>query len=128
VDQSQLVTDKVVAGEDLVRSLERAGMQVRAAFWLHFPQETVWRLLIASEGADRDLRAEHVRLSQVIAQNPRWSSLLTSSDVRIISPNDKLIGLMSRGLTAPIASGTRWLRNVVNGTLIEDALIYRLAA
>ena len=67
MDQSQLVTEKVVAGEELVRSLENAGMQVRAALWLHFPQEMVWRLLIASEGADHDLRAEHLRLSQVIA-------------------------------------------------------------
>lgn len=52
---------------------------------------------------------------------------LSLQDVALVKPDAPLVTLLARAVaTVPGIGGIRFTRNVVSGTLIEDAYIYRL--
>ncbi len=129
MDQASLVNDRSVrAGTQLIKLLEQAGMKIESALWINDPEWGSPRLLLATEGASFDLRQEYLRLSTVMNNNPQIEATVSSSDVMIVEHANKTLRLLSKGLGKPVKNKTVWRRSTVGGTIIEDALIYRLAA
>jgi hypothetical protein len=129
MDQALLVNEAAVrAGEQLIAALEVRGMSIESAFWLNEPEHSEWRLLLATKGAAKDPLGEYLLLSRTLREMPEIAAVLSSSDLRITKTKDKTVLLLRQGLSGPVEPLTRWRRSAVRGNMIEDALIYRLAA
>ncbi len=128
-----LSTEQIGAGEELVRALDDAGVRVTAALWYFDEDAQRWKLLLASpQVAARGPRELYGRI-QAVMNDPRASSTVESvidlSDVNVLPADDPLVDLL-RGSLGELRGihRVRFTNNVVNGHVIADALIYRLAA
>ena len=113
---TQLTPELITEGAKLVEALDLAGIAPDAALWMYFPDVSAWKLLLAED--------------KVGPEGPRGvyrTIHLSLEDIALAKPDAPLIRLLGQAFTTgPGISGIRFTRNVINGTLIEDAYIYRL--
>lgn len=127
----QLVKSEINAGLQLVRVLDAAGFDVKAALWLYSSDADKWRFVIATPDVPKQISQKYLDAATALSSwreaNP-GRPVLDLSRVRLVGPDDPLI----RGLT-PILhldglGEIRFSHNLVNGIYVEDALVHRLAA
>ena len=53
MDRTVLVGLDLDGGERLLKALDEAGLDIRAAFWLYFPEPEEWRLVFATPVVDK---------------------------------------------------------------------------
>lgn len=124
----QLTDDMITAGEHVVSGLDKLDVLVKAAFWLLLPDQHVWRLVIASpEVRSLGPKAVYRKVTAALKHLPPDIQPISTKDITVLEDNNQLVQLL-KGLvkTRPAISKIRLSRNVVNGQLIEDALLYRL--
>jgi hypothetical protein len=115
-------------GKERPAVLARTEIPVKAAFWLYLPESSEWRLFIATPLVD-----EGGPLSAYKALQTRLGLLsppidLTLQNLSVISPKDKLVKVFQKVMRrVHDASGVRLTGNVLGGTYIDDAYVYRLA-
>ena len=126
--ETQLTPELIQEGAALVEGLDGAGVSPDAALWFYFPDVNSWKLLLAEVKVGPEGPREVYRSVQKTLQSLRNKiTHLSLEDVALAKPDAPLIALLRQALvTGPGISGIRFTRNVVNGTLIEDAYIYRL--
>ncbi len=115
------------AGRNLVQALDAAKFPVSGALWLFNPEADDWRLLIVSPRVtENSLSKAFTQLHQIARKLPEFPLLLSS--VSLVPPDNPLIVQLRKALkTGPDdIAGIRFSRNVIDGTYIEDAYIYRL--
>jgi len=123
---NNLTDDMREAGKNVLSALDRVGMVVTGCFWLYIPEPEKWRLIIVSPDVDANgpLRTyEAVR-----------NALLTVDigvkleDIGAISPSNNLVNLLRKAIRTGVGDKgeVRFTGNIVDGVLIEDALIYRI--
>jgi hypothetical protein len=115
------------AGRNLVQALDAASFPVSGALWLFRPEADDWRLLIVSPRlTESSLSKAFSQMHQIARKLPEFPLLLSS--VSLIPPDDPLIVQLRKAIkTGPSdIGGIRFSRNVIDGTYIEDAYIYRL--
>lgn len=117
----------VQAGEQLVRTLDARDVPVPAAFWILRGEDVGWRLVIASPAVDTLGQLQFYRqLAEPVSA--LRSHDLSMSYVVAMSPQDPLVRLLRSAVnTGPAISAIRFTGNVINGVLVPDAYIYRLA-
>lgn len=126
--ETQLTPDLIREGAALVEGLDKAGVSPDAALWFYFPDISAWRLLLAEvkvgpEGPRGVYRAVQKTLQALRNQIAH----LSLEDVVVAKPDAPIIKLLAQAITTdPGINGIRFTQNVINGTLIEDAFIYRL--
>lgn len=127
--ETQLTPELIQEGETLVRNLDKGGASPDAALWFYFSDINAWKLLLAEVNVGAEGPREVYRSIQKTLQALRNEvTHLSLEDVAVAKPDAPLIKLLSKALaTGPGISGIRFTGNVINGTLIEDAYIYRLA-
>ena len=115
------------AGEAVVRELDRRKVIAKAALWFYVPEQSDWRLLIATpEVRTIGPKKLYKTLQQVLLKT---ESSVKLSSVGLLDSKDPLITLLSKAIgTGDGVTGVRFSRNTVNGHFIEDAFIYRMAA
>jgi hypothetical protein len=123
-----MVTSSLVdleAGQVLVETLDAQGMPPAAAFWSYLPDAGSWRMILAFDSVDSDgKRATYEKLQKAIT----GFESLRLKDISVLSPRDKSVAALRRMLRvrrhgqAPI----RVTGAVVDGTYVDDVLIYRL--
>ena len=124
----QLTPELIMAGEEIIRQLDRVPVVVNAAFWFFIPEINKWRLMIASP----DVRTEGPRrlyrtIQAVLNKLPPEQAAPSLSDITVLEASDPIVTLLSHALrTGPGISGVRFSRNTINGRFVEDAYIYRL--
>lgn len=124
----QLTDGMITVGEHVVSGLEKLDVLVKAAFWLLLPDQHVWRLVIASpEVRSLGPKAVYRKVTAALKRLPPDIQPISTKDITVLEDNNQLVQLL-KGLikTGPAMSKIRLSRNVVNGQLIEDALLYRL--
>lgn len=126
--EPNLTKEMIDAGAALIRKLDERGIQPDAALWLYFPDLQTWKLVIAQEkvGVEgpKQLYRQIQELMEELSQEIHKLSL---DDVTLSKPDAPIIALLRMTIhTGPGLSGIRFRDNVVNGTVIEDAYIYRL--
>jgi hypothetical protein len=126
--EAHLTKEMIDAGAALVRKLDERGIQPDAAFWLYFPDMQTWKLVIAqvkvgSEGPKQMYR----QIQELMEEFSQQIQELSLDDVTLSKPDAPIISLLRMAIhTGPGVSGIRFKNNVINGTVIEDAFIYRL--
>lgn len=122
-----LSSGQITAGETLLRRLDADGIKVDAAMWFYFPDKENWKLVLSlPEVIRQGPKAAYKEVQRVLssADDPVGISLV---DVTVARPNSDILNLLRTAIgTGPGISQIRFSKNVINGHLIEDALIYRL--
>ena len=132
MDKPTLVDADMMAGEALVKKLDKSDFDIKAAFWFYMSEPDEWRLFLASPLVDEKGPKEAYK--KVQAQLPKLKKEFTRDyelslqNISLVSPKDNLITLLKTAVkTGPGISHIRFARNVINNVFIEDAYIYRVA-
>lgn len=125
--ETTLSKDLIDAGKVLVRELDKAGLRPHAVFWLYFPDIQAWKLVIAElKVGPKGPKGVYRKIQRILSKLPEEAGVLSLDDVALAKPDAPLVVLLRRVVrTGPGISGIRFKRNVIDGTLIEDAYIYR---
>jgi len=123
-----LTKEMIDAGASLVRELDERGIRSEAAFWLYFPEAQTWKLVIAqAKVGEEGPKRLYGRIQEVIEEMSRETREISLEDVALSKPDAPVVSLLRVAVrTGPGIEGIRFRNNVVNGTVIEDAYIYRL--
>jgi hypothetical protein len=124
----QLTEDMITTGEHVVSGLDKLSVLVRGAFWLLLPDQHVWRLVIASpEVRTIGPKAVYRKVATALRRLQPNVRPIGTKDITVLEDNNQLVQLLRMLIkTGPTVSRIRLSRNVVNGQLIEDALLYRM--
>ena len=119
---------RIEEGKELVKALDKQGFYPEVALWFYLSDSNDWRFILSSSSFNNlkqniysDFIDKYENLSQVKAIGLENITLLPSTNNLIsvlktaIKTNSKEIG------------NHRFTSNVINGSLIEDVLIYRLS-
>lgn len=123
-----LVDADVDMGRELIRILDEASFPVTGAAWIFFPDVEEWRLVIRTPKAEKNLQQALLEIAVALDSQGDLRKRLDLSRVKLVPPKDKMLAAMGSVVRADGLSTIRFSRNIVNGVLIDDALIYRLAA
>lgn len=124
-----LVETQIEDGERIVRQLDADEFDVDSAFWIFNPDKEKWVFVIASSLVSEigpKLSYSKLRDSLDRLQHPERirSQFLEMS---LIKTDHFLVRTLKKAIrTGPGISRIRFSGNVINGTKVEDALIYRL--
>lgn len=126
--KESLSSEMIAAGAELTRRLDAAGFVVSAALWLFLAETNTWRFVIGNpEVAIRGPRKAYRQIQSVISRIPVEQIKIALKDITALDANDPLITLLRGSLkTGNGISGIRFTHNVIKGTFIEDAYIYRM--
>ena len=123
-----LVNSDVEMGRELVKLLDEAAFPVTAAAWIYFADIDVWRLVIRTPRAERDLLGALREVASAMDAKGDLRARLDLSRLKLVPPKDNVLAAMGSVVRVDGISNIRFSRNMINGVLIDDALIYRLAA
>jgi hypothetical protein len=128
VVKHSLSDEMISAGAELTRRLDASRFIVSASLWLYIPETDGWRFVIGSpEVRTRGPRWAYKQVQSVISKMPEAQAKIPLKDITVIDSNDPLITLLRVAIkTGDGISGIRFSQNVINGTPIEDAYIYRI--
>jgi hypothetical protein len=123
-----LLTDEMVRwGAELVGRLDERGYSPDAAFWFHLPDTDEWKLVLAeTKFSQEGPKAAYQVIQQALPEDEETKSL-TLDVVAVTSPQSPLVSLLASAIrTGHGISGIRFTNNVISGTVVDDAYIYRL--
>lgn len=126
-----LVDSEIEGGLNLLRVLDAAGFDVRAALWAYYSTEERWRFIIATEHGERDKREPYLAAAEAIARERKLNpdeNILSLDRVRITGLKDPVVTGFRSYLKKDVSRTERLSNTLVNGIYIENAIIHRLAA
>jgi outer membrane PBP1 activator LpoA protein len=99
------------------------------AFWLYSPEEQTWKLLVVEvKLAKQGPKAAYSEIQKILAKYAQEFENIKLDDLVLEKPDARIVELIRKAVrTGPAVSGIRFKNNVVDGTLIDDAYIYRAA-
>lgn len=126
--ENQLRKELIDAGAALVKRLDESGLQPDAAFWFYFPDANVWKLVVAEVKVGKKGPKEIYRqIQRMLTKMKDELADLSLDDLALSKPDAPLVTLLRTAIqTGSGIHGVRLTNNVINGTVIEDAYIYRL--
>ena len=126
--ETTLTDHMIEAGDAVVRRLDKAGLHPDAAFWLYFPEPRTWKLVLAEAKLDQQgPRAIYGQIQEIMSAQGEESGGISLDSVTLAKPDAPIVSLLRSAIrTGTGIAGIRFTNNVINGTLIEDAYIYRL--
>jgi len=127
--ETNLTKELIDAGATLVQKLDERGLAPDAAFWLFTPEDQRWKLLLADvKLAKKGPKAGYSIVQKVLEEYPKELADLTLNDLVLERPDAPIVELIRKAVhTGPRVTGIRFKNNVIDGTLIDDAYIYRAA-
>ncbi len=128
VVKEALTEEMISAGAELVRRLDQARLGVSGALWLYETESNDWRLLIVTPQVhSKGLKAIYTEIQTVIRALPDDQRKISLKDITVVDVGDSLVSSLRQAIqTGNEVSRIRFSQNIINGTLIEDSLIYRL--
>ena len=119
---------RIEEGKELVKALDKEGLYPEVALWFYLAESNNWRFILSSSSFPKsgqniysDFIDKYRDLPQIKAIRLENITLLPGTD-NLISMLKTAVKTNSRDI-----DNIRFTSNVINGVLIEDALIYRLS-
>jgi len=120
-----LTENTIRSGEALVRNLDDINAGVTAALWFYFSDIEDWKLLVCLPGKGQK---EAYKFIQRALHKKDEPVDIRIDQIGVINPAAPIIQLLASAIsTGPGISGVRFTNSTINGTLIEDAHIYRIS-
>lgn len=126
--EAVLVEADIAMGRELLEILDGAAFPVTAAAWVYYADAEEWRLIVRTPKAENDLLGALREVAGAMDAAGDLRERIDLSRIRLVPPKDKMLAAMGSMVRVDGASMVRFRRNMINGILIDDALIYRLAA
>lgn len=125
MDKTTLVKDDISEGRRLIEHLDRTDFKVNSALWFYNSDSSKWKLVLATDYLkEHSLNEAYNFIREEL--NKINSVNISSDNISVAKADDDLIKLLKVAIgTGPGISEIRFTRNVINGIMIEDALIYR---
>ena len=126
--EPHLTPELIDEGAALLAALDNSDASPDAAFWFFFPDIAGWKLVLAEMKVGPTGPREVYRSIQKALHGLRNQvAHLSLEDVAVLKPDAPLVTVLRQAIsTGPGISGFRFTGNVINGTFIPDAYIYRL--
>lgn len=122
--EAALVEGSIDAGARLLAELDDSGFPVSAALWFYLADVDRWSLFIASPRVDvLGQRAAYFELRERLSED----AAVPLRDIALVGDHERLIELFRSAISVD-DSAVRFTDNVINGVLIQDAVIYRVQA
>jgi len=127
--ETGLTKELIDAGAKLVEKLDERGLGPDAAFWLYSPEEQTWKLLLVeAKLTKRGPKAAYSEVQRILAKHDKELGDLRLDDLVMEKPDAHIVGLIRKAVRKGSRnSGIRFKNNAIDGTLIDDAYIYRAA-
>jgi hypothetical protein len=129
-----LVDNIFEEGKSFLEYLDKQNLDIRVAFWLYQKENNSWKLILSTPKVEslgsRFFYSKILRYLKSFNFQHMSNSSISPLDIFVSSYSDNFINLlksMIKTSPAPEISSIRFSNNVVNGTLIDDVLVYRLA-
>jgi hypothetical protein len=126
MDKTVLVDQDIEGGRRLVQALDEERFPVVASLWLFIPEESAWRLLIASPRVgELGPRATYAIIQGILVKKRLDLPLYRIS---VVTPGDPLVGelrVFAGTDPAPFVGRTSLQNTVVGDLYVEGAYIYR---
>jgi hypothetical protein len=121
-----LLNAQVDLGKNTLVVLDKAGLDIRAAYWVFDEDGQVWRFTIAEPTADT--RGTHAVYEQMARALKGPADVLPLREIYVVSPDDPLVSLVRIAISTPgqAIAGIFFSGNVVMGTRVPDMYIYRM--
>ncbi|MCG6206866.1 hypothetical protein LPW26_19655 [Rhodopseudomonas sp. HC1] len=126
--EAALVESDIQMGQELLGILDAASFPVTGAAWVYYADAGEWRLLIRTPRAEKDLLGALREVAGAMDAAGDLRSRIDLARIKLVPPKDKVLAAIGSVVRVDGASTIRFSRNMINGILIDDALIYRLAA
>ena len=122
-----LVDTQIEDGEKILRQLDADRFNVDSALWFFESEKEKWIFLIATPLVKSiGPKNAYAKIKKSL-DNVKPKS--TTLEVALIKPDHDLLRVLKSAFkVVPKFAHMRLTNNVINGTLIEDALIYRLSS
>lgn len=125
--ESTLTEEMIKNGKELILRLEDSDVRPDAAFWFYFPDNEDWNLVLAEVKVGKlGARQVYQGIQTIISQFSDKLGELSLDNITFAKPDAPIVELLRVAMGTGELSGIRFTNNVVNGTFIEDAYIYRL--
>jgi len=126
--KTQLTPELIEEGRALIEGLDSAGVSPDAALWFFFQDIGAWKLLLTEVKVGAWSPRGLYRAVQKTLRSLRGQvTHLSLEDIALAKPDAPVVRLLGQAVAVrPGTGGIRLTRNVIDGTLIEDAHIYRL--
>ncbi|MDX2156692.1 MAG: hypothetical protein SFW09_09295 [Hyphomicrobiaceae bacterium] len=121
-----LVVDDIEYGRLIVEALDSADVPVSAAFWLLYGDTGTWKLWIATPEAGHDLQAAYVEIAKVLSSSGAPLIDFDLGRIRLVRSDEPMVRSLRKVVKVDGVGKVRFSSNVIDGTYIEDAIIYRL--
>ena len=130
VVRNELTDAMVSAGRALIETLDARGWPVTASLWFFFSDEERWKLIIASPVVvEKGPREAYQEIRDAMLEIPAQEVHINLQDILVTDPEDSRLQVMRGAMGSGSGSSQmRFTQHVLNGTFIEDALVYRLDA
>lgn len=127
--EANLTKELIDAGGRLVKKLDERGLGPDAAFWLYSSEDQTWKLMLVEvKLAQRGPKAAYSEVQKILEKYAQELENIKLDDLVLEKPDARIVQLIRKAVrTRPGVSGIRFKNNVVDGTLIDDAYIYRAA-
>ena len=129
-----LVDNVFEEGKSFLEYLDKQNLDIRVAFWLYQKENNSWKLILSTPKVEslgsRFFYSKILRYLKSFNFQHLSNSSISPLDIVVLSYSDNFINLlksMIKTSPAPEIRSIRFSNNVVNGTLIDDVLVYRLA-
>jgi hypothetical protein len=124
-----LTKEMIEAGAKLIEKLDKRGVKPDAAVWLYSTDAERWRLYLSAASISKiGPRESYRKIQQVLRESPNEFRELDLDDISVAGPDASKIAILRTAVrTGPGIHGIRLTNNAFNGTLIEDAHIYRIS-
>ena len=92
IAKEPLTKEMIDAGANVLRHLNKANLDVRAALWIYRLESKSWRLVFALLEVEKDgpLKS-YTKIRRILSQIPDNQSRLTLSDIKVCETNHGLI-------------------------------------
>jgi hypothetical protein len=122
-----LTEQMIDSGATLIRKLDERGLAPDAAFWFYLPDRQEWSLVIAeAKLASKGPRWMYGRIRDAISESTEELHGLSLDTVSVVKPDIPIVSLLMAAIGTGDWAGIRFTNNVINGTVVEDAYIYRM--
>jgi len=117
----------IEGGERLLKALDEADLDVRAALWSYSSDSDRWRLMVAFPLVDEEGPKKAYTLIQSELAKLTPPTGISLSDIWAVGPEHDLIrALREAARKYPGMISKKWFkRTVINGVFIEGAYVYR---
>ena len=124
-----LVEKPIRDGQNLVHSLEKAGLDPKAALWYFNPELESWKLMIVLPVMDSGDHQYAYKLVERTRMNAQPHVAMSLNDIVLQSTYSRLVEAVRRtvrSLPSNAREGFHYIGETVNNQFIGDVYIYRI--